>query len=381
MSKYIMDNNTYQQSRAEKQAMYYVDKLCCGRIDNDVQVTDLLLELENWQKKGTENSKAFARAMDSWADLAHLENDAKVQSWAETNIPSATERNTGRKTWHAGRLAFGLAATVLVVVVSWVFYSNDSEHSGAELLARYTTIVGEQRTVHLLDGSSVTLNTDSSLLLEYTKGYRRAILDYGEVFFDVKTDVERPFTVETGARSITVLGTQFNVQKIHSQLTVAVVEGSVALHPKEERASKQVKAPDFDRLGVRIHEGDVVVPVNQQFRLEAGMVLGVDNAGKLILLTQNNPDTLGRYADWLGGKIRFKNQPLQQVVEEINRYARRKVIIDDMELMKDRITVVFNVENLDVFLAGLEVSLPVRVARYSDNIVISRVSRTPLNRN
>ena len=94
-------------------------------------------------------------------------------------------------------------------------------------LMQLTTSVGERKTVTLPDGSEVTLNTDSELIVRYTSDHRRVILERGEVLFDITGESSRPFTVELDTRSSTVLGTRFNIRKLPGyELSVAVFEGT-----------------------------------------------------------------------------------------------------------------------------------------------------------
>jgi len=104
----------------------------------------------------------------------------------------------------------------------------------------YTTIRtanGERRMLRLEDGTTLTLNAGSTLLLakDWSKE-RRLQLQDGEVFFDVGADTRRPFIVESGPLTTTVLGTAFNIaayKDLH-QLSVAVVTGKVSVADKSE---------------------------------------------------------------------------------------------------------------------------------------------------
>ena len=77
---------------------------------------------------------------------------------------------------------------------------------------------GAQRVVSLPDGSTVELNSGTTL--SYRRGFdgwpflsaqRRAVQLRGEAFFEVVED-ERPFVVETFNAHVRVVGTQFNVR-------------------------------------------------------------------------------------------------------------------------------------------------------------------------
>ena len=95
------------------------------------------------------------------------------------------------------------AATVLGVVVFDL---------PTRLAADAATGVGEHRLVALADGSTVLLNTDSAIAIDY--GAQRKIrLLRGEAAFTVAPDPARPFRVETSGGSAVALGTRFIVHR------------------------------------------------------------------------------------------------------------------------------------------------------------------------
>lgn len=83
------------------------------------------------------------------------------------------------------------------------------------------------KTAVLPDGSTVTLNAASSLVIppDFGNKERRVILS-GEAFFEVKPDPAHPFKVSHGSITTTVLGTSFNIRAYH-QAKISVVTGRV----------------------------------------------------------------------------------------------------------------------------------------------------------
>jgi transmembrane sensor len=81
------------------------------------------------------------------------------------------------------------------------------------------------RTDTLPDGSRVTLNKYSSLVLR-GKGSRIARLT-GEAFFQVVHKPDRPFTVEVGSATIQDVGTSFNVRSLNDATEVIVEDGAI----------------------------------------------------------------------------------------------------------------------------------------------------------
>jgi len=91
-----------------------------------------------------------------------------------------------------------------------------------------TTQAGEKKTVTLPDGTVLSINAGSTIRI--TAARTLSILD-GEVFFDVKGDPRKAFTVESGPLTTTVLGTSFNITayKALHNLSVGVVSGKVSV--------------------------------------------------------------------------------------------------------------------------------------------------------
>jgi len=94
---------------------------------------------------------------------------------------------------------------------------------------QYRTAIGEQRLVRLSDGTRVSLNSDSQVVVDYDTVQRRVRLKRGEAFFEVAKDMERPFIVSAGAREVTALGTAFVVRYEEGRTAVTLVEGKVAV--------------------------------------------------------------------------------------------------------------------------------------------------------
>jgi len=98
-------------------------------------------------------------------------------------------------------------------------------------LTKTATKVGELREIFLPDGTSIFLNGNAQIRydkINYEKS-RTIFLDRGEAFFKVKRDTLHPFTIATGAVSVAVLGTSFNVNRSQAsgQVTVEVKTGRV----------------------------------------------------------------------------------------------------------------------------------------------------------
>ncbi|MBK1441317.1 FecR domain-containing protein [Parapedobacter sp. ISTM3] len=120
------------------------------------------------------------------------------------------------------RIAAGL---ILVSIVAYYFLlSGERQLLGAD----YSATDGPS-TDTLTDGSIITLDVQASL--RFSNGpfqrQRQVKLHGGNVFFRVAPDGDRPFVIQSGEVTVTVLGTAFHVRRSGDETTVAVESGKV----------------------------------------------------------------------------------------------------------------------------------------------------------
>ena len=258
--------------------------------------------------------------------------------------------------------ALGIAAGVIVAIGAAVLYVAPWSEPDDSHLKKYFTRIGEQQTIELSDGSVVTLNTGGQLVVDYSGRERRILLVRGEAFFEVESDPGRPFTVDLGVRSVTAVGTAFNIRKHPEHYQVAVIEGAVSLHELADAAP--VLPPPVSADGEA-----VVIPARSQHLLEEGWVAEFDVSRNEIRAFR--PETMERYEGWRSGMLSFYREPLYQVVQELNRYSRRKILIEDSAVMDLAVYTALSVHEIDSALDGLEKLLPIEVRRHYDRIVIT----------
>lgn len=95
-----------------------------------------------------------------------------------------------------------------------------------------TTKNGERKEVIIHDGTRLTLNAGTTLrVYDDFSTERRIDLVDGEVFFEVKRDEERPFSIHSNDLTISVLGTSFDVSAYTAmkKISVGVVTGKVGV--------------------------------------------------------------------------------------------------------------------------------------------------------
>jgi transmembrane sensor len=213
-----------------------------------------------------------------------------------------------RAFWPSRRAAVALAAVVLLAVAA-VFLLDRAELNGV-----YTTGIGEQRTVQLLDGSTVELNARSTIQVRLTAEQRAVTLLEGQALFRVAKDKQRPFVVQAGDAQVRAVGTEFDVYKKQTSTVVTVVEGRVETYD------------------------DLNSPGTAAIVLSAGEQLTVLPH---VVTKPTRTDTAVATA-WVQKRLIFEETPLSDVAEEFNRYNRRPLTIGDGVLGSLKISGVYS---------------------------------------
>ncbi|MEL6363702.1 MAG: FecR domain-containing protein [Pseudomonadota bacterium] len=278
-----------------------------------------------WLKASEDNAAAFEALAEAWDDLAllNLEQDLAARA------PITRPRRSLRVAFGGVLAGVAALAAVLVAFVVATGPADPIEHQ---------TGVGEIRTVTLADGSSVTLDARSRIIVDFSKGARTVALSRGRAFFEVASDPARPFSVDAGAATATAVGTAFAVRRGEA-VRVAVTEGLVDVAPRS---------------------GDVL-------RLAAGDVVAAEAGGVLGGVAGFNAE---RLLDWRNGRLAFDDAALSEIVADMNRHRRKPIVIVDEPLGALRFTTAFRADETDVFLAALPSLEPVQIIETDAAVLI-----------
>uniref|UniRef100_UPI00286BB096 FecR family protein n=1 Tax=Pseudomonas sp. TaxID=306 RepID=UPI00286BB096 len=186
------------------------------------------------------------------ADPAHAEAYAQAQVvWELTETPARTladedasalqgylnamnrSRRTSVRRW-SGALAMAACLLLLIGVGAGWQPSRWVDDLGAD----YVSAPGEIRTVTLADQSQVTLDADSAIAVDFSRGERHVQVRRGAGFFSV-THTGDPFVVDAEKGQARVLGTQFEVRLQPHGAQVTVLSGRVGV-TADKNAAQQI---------------------------------------------------------------------------------------------------------------------------------------------
>lgn len=188
--------------------------------------------IADWIESDPANQETFNRELQFHLMLMHMSSKVK----ASQQKP------------HRTRLALyaGLAASFVAGIILCWFLAVAPLSDEASRMVAFHTDPGQRASLTLPDGTSVELNSGSTLEYPavFARGERRVRVE-GEAMFDVAKVADKPFYVETFAYDVKVLGTRFNVESDEDRgvFSTALMEGSVAILDKHDNRITELE-PD-----------------------------------------------------------------------------------------------------------------------------------------
>jgi transmembrane sensor len=319
-------------------------------------------------------------ARGSWGDVRHFKGlaaDSRPPPQSTLDAPEETERQTPVPSKLSSlpasarrrKLAiFSTVASLLLSVSAGIYVYVADPFAGD----RYVTPVGGLNNVRLIDGSHVTLNTDTNIRVILSAQERRIDLDRGEAFFQVAKDPSRPFVVYVGDKRVMAVGTQFSVRRESDDVQVVVTEGRVRLStapqslvPALREAAGRKGEDSTARNDPFSAAGSAAPPATL---LPAGTVARTSKTQ--VLVREQTPPEAEDLLAWRNGYVVFRDTTLAAAVEEFNRYNRRKMVIQDPSIASIRIGGNFRSDNIAAFLWLIQNGFPITADQDDERVIL-----------
>ncbi len=285
----------------------------------------LQASLDAWLAASEANRLEWQQCQRTWSMLGQL------PGWSMPPVPvSAGRRRTGR----TRRRLLALAASLFL---AWTLAAAWPALFGGPA-ADFATGTAQLRTITLGDGSTARLGPRSALSFDMDDASRTARLLTGRAYFEVQPDRSRPFQVEGGALSATVLGTAFEVRRDDGPALVAVHEGRVS----------------------------VDLPGEETRLLEAGGVLRLGDDG--VVRTTTMPAAF--VASWRDGLLVARDAELGAVVAELRRFFPGAIVLLGDDLARQRVTGLYDLNRPRAALDAIAGSLHGQVRSLSPWLLI-----------
>jgi transmembrane sensor len=293
----------------EREAHGWVTRLVSG----EATAADARL-LKEWRRQSPVHDQAFAAATRRWKNFGLVGRALSQQGRAPEWSPPGPVLSRRAALSGMGAIAAGAAAYAIVKPPLGLWPSL------VELSADYRTATGEQRQVGVSDDVSVRLNTQTSIsILSEEAGTDLVKLISGEAAFAATSP--RPLVVLAGDGRMVAGRARFDVRNVGSSVCVTCFDGEVRVEQGSQAA---------------------VVGSRQQLRYDVG---GLKAAVAIDPVEA---------AAWQAGVLIFRFTPLSDVIAEINRYRRGRVILMNAALGTSPVNGRFRIQRIDEVLAWIE---------------------------
>jgi len=317
--------------------------------------------IQKWQGESKENSEEFnhyRRTWQLWEDyslLSRIDAD-KALAKVEKNISKPGQKTLSKIYRLAAVILFPLLFISNLLLVSRNYTTKPATAPSYKVVSAY----GVRTRVVLPDSSTVWLNAGSSLSYPVVFNKKRRDVELtGEGYFDIEKDEGCPFYVRLDNMYVKVLGTTFNVKMYpdEDRIEATLLTGAVSLI--EKKGNKEIPVikmqPDqhlvYDKKDNQLSV-ETMAPGDGQ---NAGDLSGLENVP-----LKEAKALMNKHTSWIGGKLIFRNDPMDEVVRRLERWYNVSIKITDEEIKQYNYTATFTDETLEQVLKLLTLSAPIK---------------------
>jgi len=311
-----------------------ITRYLSGDADSEEE-TDLL----RWVEQSELNKQYFDNIKNIWEISSPELNTETIKT--EKALSKVLERISGQSNirtlwvfWR--RLAAVVFIPLLLFNFIWFYKHFQKEIPDTQSYIEIYAPLGTKSSIKLTDGSSVWLNSGSSLKYpDRFKGKERIVYLNGEAYFEVESDTSVPFIVKTSSLNVKATGTKFNVLDYISDLNseVTLVTGKVFVN--------------------ELTVNDRIKPVSELFPNQH-LVLSKQTGTILV-----QKEDINEYISWKEGKLIFRNKPLSYIVKKISQEFNVDIELQGSVLQDYRYRATFEDESLTEILKLLKISSPI----------------------
>lgn len=325
-------------------------------------------EFSSWLAQDPRNREAWRAVQAPWDVLGQHAASPRVIELRRSALAHAHNAVRGNLFWRNGfrrSASFAAAAASVLAAGAFLFWWQHRPDV-------FQTGFGERRVVTLADGSQITLDSRSEVTARYTADARALTLVRGQAQFDVAHDVLRPFAVTAEGHKVVATGTAFDVDLLGPNLLVTLLKGHVVVLPQSAATIPWIPnitsagAGSTTTAGAESHASSAAGDPTDRIYLDPGEQLVVSSSG----VPQVSRVDIERVTAWERGEVVFDNEPLASVIQRMNRYGPRHIIIGDDRTGSLRISGVFHEGDIDGFVSTIAAYLSVTAHERPDGDVV-----------
>ena len=304
---------TASDEALERESLAWVNHLLSGAVtEEDARA------LKAWRAQSPVHERAFTEAVR----FQRAVRDAVRMERREPAAVVALRSRAGRRSVDVRRRAV-IGGSIAASVAGYLLVRppGDLWPSLASLMSDYRTGTGERRSLSPAPGVTLELNTQTDVNLRSGGREPGVELVSGEAEAAVARAPSSPFAITARAGRSLIARGRINVRNDGDSVCVTCIEGQAVIHHGGAEAT--------------LIAGRQVVYTDQ--------LLGAPTEANLAAVT-----------GWRRGLLLFRDEPLQHVIDELNRYRPGRIVLMDPALARRPVYGVFQLDHIDGAVAQVQ---------------------------
>jgi ferric-dicitrate binding protein FerR (iron transport regulator) len=296
--------------------------------------------LENWKKENNDNYETFEIMRKTWSEVPTPDYSPNV----EEALKSVSAKLPSQKKKLVANAPFWIKIAAVLVLGIGLFGVYNLIWPNPKMVQVIISSLDPQKEIILPDNSKIILGRNSELSYPARfRGKTRTIEFSGEAYFEITSDKNKPFVIESDFTTTKIVGTAFNLRsyKNDSVVKITVTEGLVSFKAKHKKENPEV-------------------------------MVGVGEVGKLDVRSNNISKELNsdiNFLAWQNGKLSFKDEKLGTALKTLSEfYGKTFTTTQNFD------TTVFNgfFDSLDVkeAIEYMEIVLDVTISEKNNQFVL-----------
>ncbi|MGQ8338685.1 FecR family protein [Sunxiuqinia sp. A32] len=254
-----------------------------------------------WIAESQENKKRYLEIKDTW-DASLKTSLIETEQLLKFYKRQATRKNSRIvSTWIYGASA---AAILTIGLLIGGLMNSHISPSPQRQVESFFVPQGSRSELMLADGTKVKLNSDSRLEISPDFSAKNRVVSLiGEGYFEVQSDKQHPFTVQTAKFDVLVTGTKFNISSY----------------------------ADDQKISATLKEGQIKLTTinNQAITLKPGEKISFDQESMIAAMEDAAVET---ELAWTAGDFVFREIPFLDLVKRLERWYDVKLSYNSPEL-------------------------------------------------
>jgi len=294
---------------------------------------DEIIAFRRWFNDSEDNRSAFESYKKLWESGKIEKNYDLIRAKERIEFKINQRLNIPKRIFNSLQKVAAILFLPLLIL-SIYLYSSILQTEDHDLQAIYQTIdcpIGNRSKISLPDGTSVWLNSGSSITLpvSFSEEKTRKVSLSGEAYFNVIKDQKRPFLLSLDEITVRVTGTSFNVSnyKNDKQVEIMLESGKVDLYTGSNRKS------------------------DDRTRLLPGQLVTIEKGTDVLSVNEVKAE---HYVSWTKGYLIFDDDKMSDVIRKLERWYNIDIEISDQEINDYLYTATIKDETIDQLLELLK---------------------------